>query len=293
MAKNLTLNLSYPKIRDAIRVDTYITGQIDKSADMVKNAALAFNEQAGDESYHERKIYRTVKGALAKFEAQLAEFIETSDPDAKIVDTLDDINATSFTIVAQVNDRTSAAFQAPLAYLAQEFIVNTSLYYWWQPIKPALAKDYLTFAIDNLSDVRRCLAKCAPADAGIDYDDISGEVTPITPVVKKTYEAQNINVSEIPLQGVGFIIPLSDLPSGKDVTFDVSNYTGIYSRPYIIEENQQDGTDIYDEPMEMPYVLTQESVQHWASEYPGGYFAFTMVDTPSSGGQVLTISYNA
>lgn len=174
----LTLTLNYPAIKQAVKSDTYITGQIDKSADMVKNAALAFNEQAGDESYHETKIFRTVKGALAKFEAAIAEYVETSNASATIYDGLNSPDATDFSITATINNRTSNAFQAPLAYLAQEFVINTALYYWWQPIKPALAKDYLAFSMDNLNDVRRCLAKSAPSASSASYSNISGTVTP-------------------------------------------------------------------------------------------------------------------
>lgn len=174
--KNLILNLNADEIRLAIKSDSYITGQIDKSADMVKNAALAFNEQAGDEAYHNAKLFRTMKGALAKFEAQLAEYIETSNPTASITDTLASQSTTTFTITISVGDRTSGAFSTTLAYLAQEFIINTSLYYWWQPIKPTLAKDYLAFAAENILDVRRCLAKSAPTSSDASYSDISGTI---------------------------------------------------------------------------------------------------------------------
>lgn len=178
MAKNLTLTLSASDIKQAVKADSYITGQIDKSADMVKNAALAFNEQAGDEKYHETKLYRTMKGALAKFEAAIAEYIETSSSSAAVSDTLSATSST-FQIILTVNNRATGAFSTTLAYLAQEYIINTMLYYWWQPIKPALAKDYLAFANDNILDVKRCLAKAAPDEAESSYDDIHGDVTPI------------------------------------------------------------------------------------------------------------------
>jgi hypothetical protein len=180
MSKNITLTLNADDIKLAVKSDSYITGQIDKSADMVKNAALAFNEQAGDETYHETKLFRTMKGALAKFEAALAEYVETSDPAATITDTLTSALG-SFTITIKVNDRTSGAFATPMAHLAQEYIINTMLYYWWQPIKPTLAKDYLGFAADNILDVKRCLAKSAPTASSSSYSDVSGSVVPDQP----------------------------------------------------------------------------------------------------------------
>lgn len=175
MSKTLTLTLSAAEIKQAVKSDSYITGQIDKSADMVKNAVLAFNEQAGDEEYHETKLLRTMKGALAKFEAQLAEYIETSDANATISDDLSSASST-FNITLTVGDRTSGAFANTLAHLAQEYIINTMLYYWWQPIKPALAKDYIAFAADNILDVKRCLAKSAPTTTTT-YADVTGTVS--------------------------------------------------------------------------------------------------------------------
>jgi hypothetical protein len=104
---------------------------------MVKNAALAFNEQAGNDQYHETKLYRTMKGAIAKFESQIAEYVETSNINASVTDTLAGQDTTTFYIQLTVGDRTSGAFVNTMAYLAQEYIINTMLYYWWQPIKPA------------------------------------------------------------------------------------------------------------------------------------------------------------
>lgn len=158
----LTLNLNATTIKEAVKADSYITGQIDKSADMVKNAALAFNEQAGDETYHENKLLRTMKEALGKLEASMIEYMETSNQSATITDTLSS-SLGAFTITITVNARLNQGIGNTLAVLAQGYIINTMLYYWWQPIKPALAKDYLGFATENLVDIRRCLAKSAPA----------------------------------------------------------------------------------------------------------------------------------
>jgi hypothetical protein len=176
MSKQLTLNLNASEIKLAVKSDSYITGQIDKSADMVKNAALAYNEQAGNEQYHEMKLYRTMRGALAKLEGQIAEYVETSDPNATISDNLSSSTDGQFWIKITVGNRTSGAFSNTMGYLAQEYIINMMLYTWWQPIKPALAKDYIGFATDNLIDIRRCLAKSAPAAGSATYDDISGKV---------------------------------------------------------------------------------------------------------------------
>lgn len=232
--KNLTLTLNATDIAHAVKADTYITGQIDKSSDMVKNAALAYNEQAGDETYHQTKLLRTMKGALAKLEAAIAEYVETSNATATITDTLTSISGT-FTITISVGDRTSSAFANTLAYLSQEYIVNTMLYYWWQPIKPSLAKDYVAFASDNILDIKRCLAKSAPSETA-SYDDVSGEVTPVTPTptptptpepTEPTATTVDITTSPATAAMVGGTLQLSvtTSPSGLPLTWSSSDTT--------------------------------------------------------------------
>ena len=105
MSKLLKLNLNATEIKQAVKSDSYITGLIDKSADMVKNASLAFNEQAGDEQYHETKLFRTMRGAMAKLESQIAEYVETSNPNATVTDNLTSRDTSTFYIQITTNLR--------------------------------------------------------------------------------------------------------------------------------------------------------------------------------------------
>lgn len=177
MSKTLTLNLNKNLIIEAVKADTYITGIIDKSADAVKNAALAYNEQAGDDDYHMRKLSRTLAGAVGALEAQFAEFVDTSVDDS-ITDTLANVGGDgSFQIVIIVSDRYNSGLAYPIAQLSQEYLVNKMLYYWWQSIRPALAKDYLSFSVESLTNIRLCLAKTAPSAGSATYEDVTGEVS--------------------------------------------------------------------------------------------------------------------
>lgn len=178
MSKTITLNLKKDLITEAVKADTYLTGQIDKSADAVKNASLAYNEQAGDEQYQERKLIRTLRSAVAKFEANMAEFVDSAV--GSIDDTLSAATdqAPSFTITIVVSDRYNNGLAKPLSSLAEEYIVNVMDFTWWQAIKPELAKNYLAFAQDSLTHIRLCLSKTAPAASASNYTDVNGTVTP-------------------------------------------------------------------------------------------------------------------
>ena len=177
--QKITLSLDRALIIEAVKDDTFITGQIDKSNDAVKNASLAFNEQAGDEEHHERKMLRTLRTAVSKFEANLMEFVDSSS--GGIADTLKDTTKTStqFTVTIDVSDRYNEGQAMPLSSLAYEYIINQMLYQWWQSVKPALAKDYLAFSQESLQHIRLCLAKKAPAASEGDYTDITGSVAPV------------------------------------------------------------------------------------------------------------------
>lgn len=173
----LELTLNAGDIKKAVKSDTYITGQIDKASDMVKNAALAYNEQAGDDSYHEVKLYRTMKGAVSKFEANMAEYVDPGSGSTPVSNTLTSTTGDNdFKIIFPVGSRFYDAFASTLSSLAQEYIINMMLYSWWQSIKPAFAKDYYQFAQESLEMVRKCLSKTPPETSMSSYSDVSGTV---------------------------------------------------------------------------------------------------------------------
>lgn len=173
---NLTLTLNAADIKTAVKADTYITGQIDKSLDPVKNASQAYNEQAGDDAYHEVKLYRTMKGAVAKFEANMAEYVDPGSG-SSVADTLTSSTTDDFTITIPVGSRFYDAFANTLSTLAQEYIINMMLYSWWQAIKTAFADKYYNFAQESLEMVRKCLSKTPPEATLSSYTDVTGTVT--------------------------------------------------------------------------------------------------------------------
>lgn len=168
-----TLTITIPKaaVVEAVKGDTYITSSVDRGADSVKNAGIAYNEAAGDDGHHEKKIDRLIVGATSKFAAELSEFVDTASGGSISVAV-----STNITIAITVTSRYQDGLAAPLSGIAQDYIINMSLYGWWMSIKPELAKNFAALASDALVYVRKCFAKTAPTSTALPTS-ASGSVT--------------------------------------------------------------------------------------------------------------------
>lgn len=165
----LTITIKKAAIVEAIKGDTSITGNVDRSADPVKNAGIAYNEQAGDDAHHEKKIDLLIKTAISKFEAEIAEFAEGDISDTE--------SGENISISMTVSSRYNGGLAKPLGGLAQSYIVNMSLFGWWSSIKPEFAKNFATMATDALVYVRKCFAKKAPNTSSSSYNDVTGSIS--------------------------------------------------------------------------------------------------------------------
>lgn len=167
-----TLTITVPKaaVVEAVKGDTYITSSVDRGIDAVKNAGVAYNEAAGDDTHHEKKIERLIKGAVSKFAAELSEFVDTAS--GTITTTI----GTDITITMTVTSRYQSGLANPLSGIAQDYIVNMSLYGWWMSIKPEMAKNFAALAQDALIYVKKCFAKTAPTSSA-DPTSASGSVS--------------------------------------------------------------------------------------------------------------------
>lgn len=172
MSKTITLSLNKKLIFEAVKTDTYITGKVEITTDGSQNAKV-YNEQAGDDDFHERKLERTLRGSVGAFESLLTEFVDTST--GSISDNLADGND-DFAITIVTSERFLNGLAQPLASLAQEFIINRMIAQWWTAAKPELSQFYLALSNDNIASVRRCLSKKAPTTASADYTDVTGSV---------------------------------------------------------------------------------------------------------------------
>jgi hypothetical protein len=166
----LTITVSKAAVVEAVKGDTYITSSVDRGIDAVKNAGVAYNEAAGDDTHHEKKIERLIKGAVSKFAAELSEFVDTAS--GNITATI----GTDITITMTVTSRYQSGLANPLSGIAQDYIVNMSLYGWWMSIKPEMAKNFAALAQDALIYVKKCFAKTAPTSSA-DPTSASGSVS--------------------------------------------------------------------------------------------------------------------
>ena len=281
MSKTLTLNLNKKLIIESVKADTYITGAIDKSADGVKNAALAYNEQAGDDLYHERKLVRTLGEAVGALEAQFAEFIDTSVENG-LSDTLAqaDTHDGAFTITIVVSDRYNNGLAYPLAQLSQGYIINKMLYYWWQSIRPALAKDYLAFSAESLTNIRMSLAKTAPAVSSANYEDVTGDVT-------NNNTGTVITVASLTLNGSGkYSITKASLANA----LAANNMTVECSDPSVAMVVSDGTTNLFNIGY-TPYNLTISDINKLL-QVTETNVVFTPAAAPASGA-VLVITYRA
>lgn len=152
----LTITIPKDAVVEAVKGDTYITSSVDRGADSVKNAGVAYNEAAGNDAHHEKKIERLIKGAASKFAAEIAEFCDTASGSITVE------VSTNITITMSVTDRYNAGLASPLSGIASEYIVNMAIYGWWISIKPDFAKGFAGLAADALIYARKCFAKTAP-----------------------------------------------------------------------------------------------------------------------------------
>lgn len=175
MAKTLKLTLKKDLIFEAVKADTYQSGQSIKSDDPVANAAKAYIVQAGDEIFHMRKLLRHLRSGLAKFAAQMSEFVDTEDGGIRY--TLSDDDAENNIIMeVDVSERYNQGLAQPISSFAEDYVVNVMDHEWWKPINSEKAQSYLLWSKDVLTDIRLCLAKTAPKASESSYTDVTGEV---------------------------------------------------------------------------------------------------------------------
>jgi len=164
----IRLTIIKPLIIEAVKNETFLKGQTDKAATANASGtptggiALAYHEQAGDETYHERLIARSLATYVADFKSLLGDFLTANGQTSgdNIIETVDGDN---LILTLSVSDRFNTSLTDALAKLASEYITNATLMDWWRPINERQSALYGTFLERNIASIRRCFNKTAPA----------------------------------------------------------------------------------------------------------------------------------
>ena len=154
------------------------------------------------------------------------------------------------------------------------------LYYWWQSIRPALAKDYLAFSAESLTNIRMSLAKTAPAVSSANYEDVTGDVT-------NNNTGTVITVASISLGNDGkYTITKTSLANA----LAANNMTVECSDPSVAMVVSDGTTDLFNIGY-TPYNLTISDINKLL-QVTETNVVFTPAAAPASGA-VLVITYRA
>ena len=161
--KTIVLSILRSVIMEAVKSETFIKGLADKSADE-RASLLAYQESAGDEDFHERKLNKTMTEAADTLSTYLGDYLstETNQKTGDNAIVIDHSDAARITIKIKVSDRFNESYTDSLARLSSKFIETRMLVLWWNPINPNQAKIYENNEANVLLDIKRCFNKIAP-----------------------------------------------------------------------------------------------------------------------------------
>ena len=136
---------------EAVKAETYIKGSVDKASQ--ENASeFVFNETAGDERVHERKIERNIITSIAMLKSLLSSYlysdVESEGQDGDVY------------FIINVSDRFKKALIDPIAKLCMKFIEDYCLLLWWGTIGNMDKVQYHKMLSDtSLSEIKQNLSQ--------------------------------------------------------------------------------------------------------------------------------------
>lgn len=157
---------------DAVKTDTFIKGLADKSADE-RASRIAYNETAGDDDVHERKLQRTMVESAERLSTLLGDYLCT-DVMQKTGDNAIQLDYSDTSVIVMrlhVSDRFNESYTSSLARLSSQFIANSMLELWWLPINPNTSQSYANLKATVLNDIMRCFNKTAPSAPRFPYTE--------------------------------------------------------------------------------------------------------------------------
>lgn len=182
MKIKLTLVLSV--ILESIKTETHIKGQVDRAIDD-KNAKVAYQEEIGDEEFHERKLMRTIFNAVDNLKGELAHYVINANATTgdNIVSTIDEAND-QIILELNVSESFNKGMTDTLARLCSKYIEDASLTLWWGTFNPNQAKFYIDLQMSDVSAIGKCFVRTAPKKAVHRYTQnlsLSGSTFDVAP----------------------------------------------------------------------------------------------------------------
>lgn len=168
---NAEFTLYKSLIIETVKNETHIAAHITRASNK-EAAEIAFHQEAGDESYHERKLERSLYASIDKVKAMIIGFLDTAGTVANITTTTND-DAIKFNMT--LSDRFNAAYLTPLADLASKYVEDNMMVLWWTPIDPSRAKVYSEHVELDRQSIIQCFIKNAPASSSKTYQDVTGK----------------------------------------------------------------------------------------------------------------------
>ena len=149
------LKLYESLIIEAVKGETYIKGRYDKASD-AKLSAVSYEEEAGDERFHERKLHRTLRTSLAKLLTLLSEHTGHA-----AVSERDSTNGDIIYIIVTCSERIGKMGDT-LAKLCSKYLEDHVLFLWWGTIDVKQAEFYRALWLMTWDDIKKCFVKGQP-----------------------------------------------------------------------------------------------------------------------------------
>lgn len=161
--KTITLNILRSVVMDGVKIDTHIRGLIDKSTDE-RATSLAYQETAGDEDEHERKLFASMVSSAESLSTIFSDYLgykQQSNGDNSVIVSFDDTDKIVYSLF--VSDRFNENYTESLARLASSYISLSMLMDWYDVVNPKQSEIYEKAASKKLMDIKRCFNKLPPS----------------------------------------------------------------------------------------------------------------------------------
>ena len=161
-------------IYETVKNETHITAHATRATE--SNAAeLAYHEEAGDETYHERKLERELYASLDKIKAELIGYLDGNGVIKSEFGSGDASDEITFTI--ELNSRYNTSYLKPLADLTSKYVEDNMLFEWWTALNQNEAKVYAEHTELDRQAILKCFIKNAPTASEKSYADVTSSVS--------------------------------------------------------------------------------------------------------------------